>query len=147
MKYVCTGLNNQHLYLIKYFVTCTAQSDEMRSQIPKKPSFECTVILFSEESELLKSSKQTDKLGPTLLCFLAIHLSQLLSISSHLASLCRSTSGGMSSLHPGDKERLEHISDNMHASTATGTNARICIYEVEKSTFTNNSKINKCTKP
>lgn len=33
----------------------------------------------------------------TFLCFLAIHLSQLLSISSHLDSRCRSTSKGTSS--------------------------------------------------
>lgn len=36
-------------------------------------------------------------LSLTFLCFLAIHLSQLLSISSHLDSRCRSTSKGTSS--------------------------------------------------
>lgn len=46
---------------------------------------------------LTATSQRGTQLSLTFLCFLAIHLSQLLSISSHLDSRCRSTSKGTSS--------------------------------------------------
>lgn len=65
------------------------------------PPLTCTAVPGQPQGTKPKSH--------TFLCFLAIHLSQLLSISSHLDSRCRSTSKGTSSsLRDGGEETGQH---------------------------------------
>lgn len=67
----------------------------------KALSSEVTQQSSSSFSTVVKVLQQGDNqrfLRQTFLCFLAIHLSQLFSISSHLASRCLSTSIGTSSV-------------------------------------------------
>lgn len=64
---------------------------------PPQFLFRYSSFLFLFLRSLLTPSPRLKARPLTFLCFLAIHLSQLLSMSSHLDSLCLRTSRGTSS--------------------------------------------------